>query len=276
MIPAFQKDDVLLADVTAHRHEAGFRLWWLGQSGYLLQFAGKHALIDPYLSDSLTVKYAATDKPHVRMSERVVDPGKLSFVDVVSSSHNHTDHFDPDTLLPILASSPDVPILVPMANVGRSKHRLNGGGNIVGLDAGQSITVGPFTFHAVPAAHPTREQEDRHDVFLGYVVTFGPHAVYHSGDTLLYDGMVRTLRKWKIEVALLPINGDRPERRVAGNLDGKQAAQLARDIGAGVVIPCHYDMFEFNTEPPDVFIAACETLGQSYAILRGGERFGHL
>ena len=34
-------------------------------------------LIDPYLSDSLTKKYAATDKPHTRMSELVVRPELL-------------------------------------------------------------------------------------------------------------------------------------------------------------------------------------------------------
>ncbi len=50
----------------------GFRLWWLGQSGFLVQWQGRHLLLDPYLSESLTKKYAATDKPHVRMTRRVV------------------------------------------------------------------------------------------------------------------------------------------------------------------------------------------------------------
>src|SRR2546430_9285041 len=45
----------------------------------------------------------------------------------------------------------------------------------------------------------------------------------------------------------LPINGDLPERNVAGNLDGREAANLASDIGARLAVPCHYEMFEFNT-----------------------------
>ena len=45
----------------------------------------------------------------------------------------------------------------------------------------------------------------------------------------------------------LPINGRAPERRVAGNLSGAEAARLAKSIGARLVIPCHYEMFEFNT-----------------------------
>ena len=83
--------------------------------------------------------------------------------------------------------------------------------------------------------------------------------------------MAPSLRRFTIDVALLPINGDRPERRVAGNLDGRQAAQLAHAIGARCVIPCHFDLFEFNTASPDEFVAECRRLGQPYRLLRNGE-----
>ena len=58
-----------------------------------MQWNDHHLLLDPYLSDSLTRKYAATDKPHVRMTELVIDPARLDFIDAVTSSHNHTDHW---------------------------------------------------------------------------------------------------------------------------------------------------------------------------------------
>ena len=74
MIRPLLQHDALIADVQAAAQRPGFRLWWLGQSGYLLQHAGHHALLDPYLSDSLTHKYAQTDKPHVRMTELSVRP----------------------------------------------------------------------------------------------------------------------------------------------------------------------------------------------------------
>ena len=74
-----------------------------------------------------------------------------------------------------------------------------------------------------------------------------------------------------IDVAFLPINGNEPARRVAGNLDGREAAQLAHDIGARWVVPCHYEMFEFNTAPPDEFVAECGRLGQPHRVLRAGE-----
>ncbi|MCB0048941.1 MAG: MBL fold metallo-hydrolase, partial [Caldilinea sp.] len=66
-------DDAFLADVEQARAELDrLQIWWLGQSGFLVQWQGHHLLFDPYLSDSLTRKYAATDKPHDRMTGRVI------------------------------------------------------------------------------------------------------------------------------------------------------------------------------------------------------------
>src|SRR2546421_13122207 len=107
MIRPILQDDDFLEDVeNAAQDLQDLHLWWLGQSGFLVQWQGRHLLLDPYLSDSLTIKYAATDKPHVRMTERVIEPERLTFIDVVASTHDHTDHFDPDTLRPLLAANP--------------------------------------------------------------------------------------------------------------------------------------------------------------------------
>ena len=106
IVPALSHDG-LLADIEgANKRDDRLRLWWLGQSGFLVQSNGRHLLFDPYLSDSLTAKYAATDKPHVRMTELVIDPRRLDFMDVVTSSHNHTDHLDGETLIPLLQANP--------------------------------------------------------------------------------------------------------------------------------------------------------------------------
>ncbi|MCH8922697.1 MAG: MBL fold metallo-hydrolase [Planctomycetes bacterium] len=276
MIEAKLKDDALLADIVAARSEADtLHVWWLGQSGFLLQYNGRHLLLDPYLSDSLTRKYAETDKPHVRMTELAIDPARLDFIDVLTSSHNHTDHLDGETLTSIMQANPSVEIIVPEANRQFVADRLSVlPDRLRILDAGQNLEAAGFQLHALPAAHEEVERDEAGRCkFLGYVVQCGPWRVYHSGDTVLYDGMADLLREFSIDLALLPINGSLPERRVAGNLWGREAARLAKEIGAKLVIPCHFDMFEFNTESPEEFVATCDQIGQPYQVLACGERW---
>jgi len=272
--PALQ-DEAFLADVKNARSDNAFFLWWLGQSGFLVRWRDHFLLLDPYLSDSLTKKYARTDKPHVRMTERVVEPEKLDFINVITSSHNHTDHLDAETLLPLLAANPAASLIIPEANREFVANRLKCARDFpIGLNDGQSATANGFTFHGVPAAHEKIDRDEAgHCLYLGYVVQFGSWTLYHSGDTVRYEGMVETLQNWPIDVALLPINGAAPERRVAGNLDGREAAILAHNIRARIVIPCHFEMFEFNTASPDEFVAMCKKVGQRYRVLRAGERW---
>jgi L-ascorbate metabolism protein UlaG (beta-lactamase superfamily) len=268
--------DALLADIHASdRRDGGFRLWWLGQSGFLLQWQGVHVLLDPYLSDSLTKKYSQTDKPHVRMTELVIDPERLSFVDIVTSTHNHTDHLDAETLSPILAANPGVKLLVAEANRAFVADRLSiDAGLAVGLDDGTSVEFLGIRFSGIASAHESLERDDQGRAkYLGYVLQFGSWSIYHSGDTVRYEGMSGKLLPFKIDVALLPINGRSPERRVPGNLFGREAAQLAKDIEAKLVIPCHFDMFEFNTASPDEFVHQCRKLGQPFKVLRCGEQW---
>ncbi len=273
---AFRKGADLLNDIQAARKlREQFHIWWLGQSGFLVQWQDRHLLIDPYLSDSLTRKYADTDKPHVRITEQVVEPAKLDFINVVSSSHNHTDHLDVETLRPLMHVNEAMPVIVPSANQAFASDRLQvPPGRLTPIDAGQSIEAGVFTIHALPAAHNKLERDEQGRYkYLGYVFTFGEFAIYHSGDTLLYDGLAERLKHFNLDVAMLPINGNLPERRVAGNLNGHEAAELAEEIAAGVVIPCHFDMFAFNTVSPESFQEECEALGQRYAIMQVGERW---
>ena len=263
MIRPLRAGAAFLADVRAAT--GPLDLWWLGQSGFLVAWEGRHLLLDPYLSDSLTRKYSGTDKPHVRMTERVVDPAQLGFVDVVTASHAHTDHLDPDTLRAL----PQARLVAPEAHRELAAERA--GREPLGIDDGETVEVAGFAITAVPAAHEAIERDaEGRMLHLGYVVRCGPFAVYHAGATILYEGM--TERIGRVDVALLPINGRAPERGVAGNLDGEEAAALAHEIGARLAVPMHFEMFEFNTEPPDAFVAACERLGQPYRVLRAGER----
>ena len=118
MRKAYCSETSFLNSVNKYKDDMkNFNVWWLGQSGLLIQWQGKHLLMDPYLSDSLTKKYAKTDKPHKRITERVVNPLKMDFINVVTASHGHTDHLDPETLLPLVKSNNNMDLIVPAAEI---------------------------------------------------------------------------------------------------------------------------------------------------------------
>src|SRR5262245_53376601 len=119
MKPAFQKDEAFVADVRRALSSGASRLWWLGQSGFLIVQKGNVIILDPYLSDSLTHKYVNTDKPHVRITERVVAPealAEIGCIQFVASTHNHTDHLDAATLRPLLDKNPAGRLVIAAAN----------------------------------------------------------------------------------------------------------------------------------------------------------------
>jgi L-ascorbate metabolism protein UlaG (beta-lactamase superfamily) len=208
------------------------------------------------------------------MTELVIDPARLSFADVATATHNHTDHLDAETLCPILARNPNLKLVIPEANRAFVAERLKIDSTIqIGVDDGRSVELCGIRFSGIASAHEAVDRDERGRAkYLGYVLQFGGWSIYHSGDTVRYDGMAEKLRQFKIDVALLPINGRAAERRIPGNLFGNEAAQLAKDIGAKLVVPCHFEMFEFNTASPQLFIDECQRLNQPFKVLRCGEK----
>jgi L-ascorbate metabolism protein UlaG (beta-lactamase superfamily) len=246
-------DDAFLRDVEGAPAGA-LNLWWLGQSGFLVKVDDHYLLLDPYLSDSLTEKYDGTPTPHVRMTRRVVDPTRLGFVDVVSSSHGHTDHLDPVTLQALRPRA----LVCPAGLRDLASERAGVVPHVVEVDG--TVMVAGFRFTAVRADHNVPGGA------VGFVAQCGRWKLYHSGDTTAYAGLGQRLRSFGVDIALLPINGQ------LGNMDGAEAARVAKEGGARLAIPCHFDMFEFNTAAPDDFVETCASLGQSCRVLRAGER----
>lgn len=234
----------------------GVRLYWLGQAGFAI-VAGRHrVLIDPYLSDSLARKYRGKRFEHERMMAAPAAPEEIGPVDLVLVTHAHTDHMDPETLGPIAVANPDCRFVVPRAALDTALERIGvGPDRLITLDAGESIEPLPgFSVTAVRAAHETLERsaEGWHR-FLGYVIATEGVRIYHSGDTIPFDGLAGEVRPFGVDLALLPVNGRRAELTaagIAGNLTLDEAGLLAEQIGATDMIAHHYGMFAFNTEDP--------------------------
>lgn len=90
--------------------------------------------------------------------------------------------------------------------------------------------------------------------------------------------MAEELRPFGIDVACLPINGSDWKRKradIIGNLNAREAADVANEIGADLLIPMHFDLFPHNGENPahlaDYMFT--EHFGHKYHVMAPGERF---
>jgi len=276
MIVPVQKDQELLDDFRHADNVSGaLHLWWLGHSGFLMKWNGHGFLIDPYLSDSMAVRFRDQGKGWPRLMERTIDPLLLSGIDLIFCSHNHLSHLDPETILEVRAASPSAKLVIPAGTEKVVDSVLGKAGpQLLPLEAGSFIESGGVTVHGITASNArVRTAEKGPAKSLGFVITMGPFVVYYSGDTLWHTSLVREIRRWNINLAILPISGYNPEESAgSSNLNGFEAAALAKAVSAGLAVPCHYDMFTEDTVSPEEFIYCCERLNQKYRILQPGLR----
>ncbi|MEM9017065.1 MAG: MBL fold metallo-hydrolase [Verrucomicrobiota bacterium] len=275
MIIPVQKDEAFAADfLEADKVTGAIHAWWIGQSGTLLKWNGLGLLFDPYLSDSITRAHHGTDEPRPRISERVVDPLLLSGVDVVVCSSLRPDRFDSETLLALRASNPQMKLVVPAGIAAEAEERLGSAAPpIISINAGTYDSVSSFEFHGIDCATPKiRRDPQGHSKELGFVTSFGPFTIYYSGATTWHTHLVKQVRRWTINLAILPINGGSEEAEARDSMNGFEAAALAKAVSSSIVIPCHFDLFEDGNVTPDEFTSCCDRLHQRYRLLRLGQR----
>ena len=135
------------------------KLCWLGQSGFLVRAGDTVLLADPYLSNSCAKLKSKLD--HTRGTPIVRDPADLK-VDWYLITHCHADHFDPETIIPVMTNNPDCRFFCPGDCRGKIEQYLSekaekfefvSTGKMVELTAGIEL-------HTIPAAHETLETDE--------------------------------------------------------------------------------------------------------------------
>ena len=277
LIEPFLSGLPLLNELHSERPDPGrLSIWWLGQSGYVIKSANGTLVVDPYLSEHLTKKYADTNKPHIRMTRHPFRPHELTGIDVVLASHKHSDHLDPETAPILLERSPTARIILPQSLSAHAESLRIPNDRTVGIDAGETVEIAGFRIRAIPSAHEGLDKDAAgHHLYLGFVIEVEGLRLYHSGDTLLYDGLVDRLGAKPFDLMFLPINGRDPKRGAAGNMSSGEAVDLACVVRPRFVVPHHYDMFTFNTIPVESFEIEARRLpeGTSPKVLRCGEHW---
>jgi L-ascorbate metabolism protein UlaG (beta-lactamase superfamily) len=217
------------------------RLTWLGQAGFLLEAHGRRLLIDPWISPD---------------EARLLAPAPFELVcegiDWVLVTHEHDDHLDLPFLRRLARRSPDARLIVPAPIASRAQDILE----LAPVGVGERLELGELSVSVMPAWHCVDVADgygDGDGRFVGYVISGAGATIYHAGDTVPDPALLDALGEQAVELALLPINGrdaEREARNIAGNLDAREAVELARAIGARTLVPYHWDAVAGNTARP--------------------------
>lgn len=203
---------------------------WLGQAGLLFESGKTTILIDPYFSDS-----AASLSGHRRLpvDNRVweIKP------DIILLTHDHIDHYDPETLPAFVNKNTAVTVLSPHS-VWEKIRPIGGKNNFVRVIPGVVWTQGDLEITTVSAVHS--------DPFaVGFLIAHSSKSYYVTGDTLFCPPVLDKLPKKTVDAVFLPING------VGNNLNSADAEKFAEYVNASVAVPIHYGMLDDLTH--DIF-----------------------
>ncbi|MBI4978122.1 MAG: MBL fold metallo-hydrolase [Spirochaetes bacterium] len=237
----------LIAEIDSYPVGKGcITFWWLGQHSYVLKTARKIIYLDPYLSPAPS-----------RLLQSPLKPEEITNADIVTGSHDHSDHIDHPVLPALMNASPKCKLLVPKAAAAALRKDNIDMARVCTLDDGGVYDSDGVRITAVKAAHEFFDYDEKAGYpYLGFIIETDGVAVYHSGDTCNYEGLAAALRQWDLTAAFLPINGRDAKRLRAGcigNMTYQEAVDLAGTITVGAVIPGHYGMFAMNTADPALF-----------------------
>ncbi len=222
-----------------------------GHSCFELSDGDTRLLLDPFLKPN---------NPAAVASAEDVEPTHIAI------SHGHADHLA-DAVAVAKRTGAHCVAIVELANW----LEAHGAPAVSDPNLGGTIEFDWGSIKLVPAWHTSTAPGSEaapysaeHGVSLGtaagLVIRIGGVTVYHSGDTCLFGDMKLIGERDQIDVALLPIGGHY-------TMDRHDAVVAADFVGAGTVIPMHYDTFPPISTDSDDFKSEVESKTSSQVVL---------
>lgn len=222
-----------------------------GQACFELSEGGATVLVDPFLKPNNPVAVATAEE---------VEPTHIAI------THGHADHFA-DAVAVAKRTGAHCVGIVELAkwleDHGVAEVSDPNLGGTVSFDWGWIKLVPAWHTNTIPGSAESPFSAE-HGVpigtAVGLLIDIGGVTVYHAGDTCLFGDMRLIAERNPVDVALLPIGGHY-------TMDRHDAAVAAELIGAGTVIPMHYDTFPLIATDAGAFKSEVESKTSSRVVL---------
>jgi L-ascorbate metabolism protein UlaG (beta-lactamase superfamily) len=222
-----------------------------GQSCFELSEGETTVLVDPFLKPNNPIAVATADE---------VEPTHIAI------SHGHADHIA-DAVPVAKRTGAHCVAIVELAKwlEGQGIEEVSDPnfGGTVEFEWGSIGLVPAWHTNTIPGSAESPFSAE-HGIAIGpacgLVIELGGTTVYHAGDTCLFSDMKLIAERRPIDIALLPIGGHY-------TMDRHDAALAAQFVGAGTVIPMHYDTFPAIETDAEAFKAEVESNGSLQAVL---------
>jgi L-ascorbate metabolism protein UlaG (beta-lactamase superfamily) len=229
-----------------------------GQSCFELSDGSTTVLTDPFLKPNNPVAVATADEVEA---------------DVIAISHGHADHIA-DAVAVAKRTGAQCIGIVELAHwldaqgVDEDKVSDPNIGGTVEFEGGWVKLVQAWHTNTIPGSGDdpfSAEQGIPIGTACGMLINIDGKTVYHTGDTGLFGDMKLIAERNPADVALIPIGGHY-------TMDRSDAVVAAEFIGAGTVIPMHYNTFPAIETDADAFKSDVESKTSSkVVVLEPGE-----
>lgn len=167
-------------------------------------------------------------------------PREAHDADVIFLTHDHYDHFDPDSIRKVVKDA--TIFVVPEKMQRQAGPYVPAGGSLITVRPGMKLDAAGVSVETVPAYNLVKTFHPKRSGWVGYILTIDGRRVYIAGDT----DMTRENRAVRCDIALVPIGG-------TFTMDAKKAAELINIIRPETAIPIHYGSVVGSRSDADVF-----------------------
>ncbi len=194
--------------------------------------------IDPYLV------LPAPDLEFHRAVPVPFPPDNIRKADAVLSTHDHEDHCNRETVM-VFQRNMQALFIGPTSSTEKAIAWGYPSDRTIVMHANETYQL---------SSRITIVAFDSNDLYSESALTFlvkTPEAtIFHGGDTAYFQGLREIGQAHKVDVALLSFGKQVPTPERPYYMNAESVAIAARDLGAAVVVPMHWDLWVEARDDP--------------------------